>query len=308
MKVSIIIPIYGVESYIESCLKSVCVQDYNNLEVILVDDASPDKSIALAKKFIEGCDRKEIFRIITHKENRGLSAARNTGIEASAGDYIYFLDSDDQLASPNSISLLVKAVVENKADIAIGNYLRVCEDGNYTSKYDKPQQLRNQSLISAFVKGDIPVTAWNKLISKHFFKQGLRFKNGILNEDELFSYQILFTNPSVAMVGEVTYLYYQREGSIMNTANLKRIESPVVVYEEVVSEYLRLGGNNHLILQNLDHFAFRRYVAVMRSAIPSEKKRELYERIKRSQKRIKGIGKMRYIFNGHIYHPVWEDL
>ena len=109
MKVSIIIPIYKVEQFIEDCLRSVYNQSYKNLEIILVDDCTPDDSMLIARNFVS---KKELpkgmeIKFLSHKKNRGLSAARNTGIDAATGDYIYFLDSDDEL-SPDCISLLAE--------------------------------------------------------------------------------------------------------------------------------------------------------------------------------------------------------
>ena len=109
MKVSIIIPVYNVSPYIERCIKSVMNQTYQDIECILVNDASPDDSIDIAKLLIENYDGPIQFQILSHGHNRGLSAARNTGIDASTGDYLYFLDSDDEI-TPDCIKLLMDEV------------------------------------------------------------------------------------------------------------------------------------------------------------------------------------------------------
>ena len=303
MKISIVIPVFKVADFIGKCIESVANQDYEHLEVILVDDASPDNSIDIAVDIINASCRSEIFKIVRHESNRGLSAARNSGIERASGDFLYFLDSDDTLPERNTISSLADCIAD--ADIVIGNYRGILLDRGetYVSKYNIKCMLEGESLIRAFVKGDVPITAWNKLISRKYFDDVMRFKEGILNEDELFSYQLLFMNPRVAMTGTVTYNYNIRSGSIMTTFNINRLLSPIIVYEETIKAYKNIGGGNTLILINLDHFAFRRHVDIVRSGVDEKKKYELYARLSDAQRGIKGVGKMRYLYNCHLFMP-----
>ncbi len=304
MRVSIIIPVYKVENYIEKCLESVFAQSHRDIELIIVDDASPDASMEIAKRAVGRLENNGVsVKYVSHENNRGLSAARNSGIEVAEGDYLYFLDSDDELYDENAIAGLVKAAEETEAHVIVGNYYVSREVNPYIGKYSKKALLKDGDLISAFVKGDLPVMAWNKLISKSVFDKGLRFKEGILNEDELFSYLMLFLNPSVCVTGATTYTYNFREGSIMNSFNIKRLESPVIVYEEATQAYRDLHGKDPRILQNLDHFAFKRYVDIMKSAADYNTKRALYRRLRKAQRSIAGTGKMRYVFNSHIYMP-----
>ena len=109
MKVSIIIPVYNVASYIEECIQSVLDQTYPDLEVVLVDDCGTDHSMELAENLIRKSNRSSIFRIEKHDRNRGLSAARNTGIKTATGEYLYFVDSDDKI-SQDCIEKLVQFV------------------------------------------------------------------------------------------------------------------------------------------------------------------------------------------------------
>lgn len=108
MKVSIIIPVYNVSKYIERCLKSVLGQTWKDLEIILVDDCTPDDSMDIVRGILETSSRSDIVTILKHEKNRGLSAARNTGIRQATGNYLYFLDSDDYLPA-NGIELLADA-------------------------------------------------------------------------------------------------------------------------------------------------------------------------------------------------------
>lgn len=301
MKISIVIPIYKVEAYIEKCLLSVIRQDYKNIELILVDDASPDDSIVIAERTIANSDFCGEYKLITHTENKGLSAARNSGIKVATGDYLFFIDSDDELFDKDSVAVLVRNAIATGADIVVGNYMGVKTDTSYISKYRDTRVLRGDSLISAFVKGDVPITAWNKLINRKMFDAGLMFKEGILNEDELFAYQTIFMNPTVSMSGTTTYRYNIRGGSIMTTLNYNRLISPIIVHEEVVSSY---KGDNAELLRNIDHFAFKRHVNIVMSDADSKTKRYLYQRLRKSQRNIKGVGIMRYIYNFPIFLPL----
>ena len=121
MKVSIIVPVYNVAKYIERCLLSVLNQTWPDLEVILVNDCTPDNSMEIVRRVVASHPRGAVVRCLEHEENRGLSAARNTGISASVGDYLYFLDSDDYI-SANAIELLADAAVQKRPDFVIGNY------------------------------------------------------------------------------------------------------------------------------------------------------------------------------------------
>lgn len=303
-KVSIIIPVYKVEDEIERCLKSVIKQTYQNLNVILVDDCSPDNSISIAQNIISSSTKPNIFRIVTHEKNKGLSAARNTGMSVADGDYIYFLDSDDELYDERSISILVSNAERCNADIVFGNYERIWPEYTRISIYKNQMLLKDEQLVEAYVQGAIPIMAWNQLISHDFLSQsGLKFMEGILNEDNLFSYHVLFKNPVVSLCGVITYKNYVRESSIMNTFNINRLISPIIVYEETIKAYKNINGDDSRIFNNLDHFAFKRYVAIFQSNADKSTKYKLYKRLRRAQSSIQGVGKMRYLYNCHLFMP-----
>ena len=119
-RVSIIIPVYNVEAYIEDCIASVMAQDYEQLEVLIVDDCTPDESISIVEKMISGYEGSHIYRIIRHAKNGGLSAARNSGLHEASGELIYFLDSDDYICE-RAISSLVKLYNQTQASVVVGN-------------------------------------------------------------------------------------------------------------------------------------------------------------------------------------------
>ena len=122
--ISVVVPVYNVEKYIDKCINSIINQTYKNLEIILVDDGSPDNCGNICDEYA----KKDNRIIVIHKENGGLSDARNTGIEVSKGKYITFIDSDDYI-SDNYVSFLYNLIIEYKADISIGKHYVLYENG-----------------------------------------------------------------------------------------------------------------------------------------------------------------------------------
>lgn len=135
MKISVIIPIYCVEEWVEKCINSIIDQGGGDIELIVVDDASTDNSMQIVQRLLSDVKFSVVY--ITHEVNRGLSAARNSGIRAASGDYIYFLDSDDMLA-PNALNSLLEATTNECWDVIVGNYKVLSEEGSYVSqRYNK---------------------------------------------------------------------------------------------------------------------------------------------------------------------------
>ena len=145
--VSIIIPIYNVEKYIVRCIDSVLNQTYRNIEVILVDDCTPDRSMDMAREYIEQSLLSEDldFVYLKHDHNRGLSAARNTGMYAATGDYVYFLDSDDKITE-DCIGVLTKPLEQEIYDFVIGDYTMI---GEYN--YFQPLRVEGEMYGSDFI-------------------------------------------------------------------------------------------------------------------------------------------------------------
>lgn len=167
MKVSIVIPIYNVSVYIENCLESVRRQIYQDLEVILVDDCGTDNSMEIVQEYLEYHNFVEV-KIIHHTHNRGLSAARNTGLEAATGDYVYFLDSDDALME-DCIFILVAPVEAQSYDFVIGNYEVKGSNKEYPALTLPSGALRsNKEILHSYAEGRWYMMAWNKLCNRKF--------------------------------------------------------------------------------------------------------------------------------------------
>lgn len=224
INVSIIIPVYKVSAYIADCLRSVCEQTYSCLEVILVNDATPDDSMEQAAPWIEKLREKYEVKVVDHPVNKGLSAARNTGIKASTTDWIYFLDSDDEL-TPQCIEWMVKQVkLHPSVDFVIGGVKVVGSDWKYPLTC--PSYVNNNDdILRDYVLEKWYVMAVNHLYNKRYIKENnLFFKDGLLHEDELFSFKVATTAQSMATVYEETYVYKIRSGSITSQRKLKNFE------------------------------------------------------------------------------------
>ena len=219
--ISVIVPVYNVERYIEQCVHSICNQTYRNIEIILVDDGSTDSCVQKCD-ILAGLDSR--IKVI-HKENGGLSDARNTGIDSASGDYLMFVDGDDFI-DENMCQELLDALERNSADISICNFLYVGE--NLTDKFvemNEHMPIRDELISGRMViekKVYEPqswywIVAWNKLYSKRLFSS-IRFPKGKIHEDEFIFHQIFMECEKVACVSRALYLYVQRGNSIMNSS------------------------------------------------------------------------------------------
>ena len=224
MKLSIVIPVYNVAPYIEDCLQSVMNQTWQGpLECILVDDCGTDKSVQLIERKLQDYQGPVDFRLVHHKRNRGLSAARNTGIDAVTGDYVYFLDSDDEI-TPDCMERLAAPLAQNQYDFVVGDY-RI--EGSIKPKAPlrlmDGQVVRGADVLHAYRKEEWYMLSVNKLYQVAFLNQHhLRFRDEIIHEDELWSFQIACLAQSMVAVGHETYIYKVREGSITVKKNHDR--------------------------------------------------------------------------------------
>ena len=224
--ISVIVPIYNVEKYLQKCVDSILNQTYENLEIILVDDGSTDNCPKICD-----CYQKKDKRIrVIHKENGGLSDARNCGLDIAKGEYIGFVDSDDFIDS-NMYSLLINIMKKQCTDLAVCNYLKV--DKNYkiiSNKNNdlpiKDERINKRTFFLRIVneKEWYYIVAWNKLYRKDIF-DNLRFPIGKIHEDEFLIHHIINKCKFISCINQPLYYYVERNGSIMNTKfNLKRFD------------------------------------------------------------------------------------
>lgn len=222
MKVSIIIPIYNVASYVEACLQSVFNQTYQNIEILLVDDCGTDDSMDIVTNLIKGYDGNFEIKVLHHPQNKGLSAARNTGIKAASGEYIYFLDSDDTIPH-DGINNLAKKVFEHpNVSFVIGNIQTIGYKTYHYPLLSKEYINNNNDIMADYLQFKWNVMACNKLINKKFFiLHNLYFTEGIYHEDLDFSFKLAYYAKDMACCYDITYYYLIRQNSITTQKKLK---------------------------------------------------------------------------------------
>lgn len=240
LSISIIVPVYNVENYIKDCFQSIVNQTYTApMECLFIDDCGNDNSVQILEGLIKAYDGPIEMRLLHHDKNRGLSGARNTGIANAKGDYLFFLDSDDQLY-PYSISCLVDAALkENMPEMVLGSYHLNIAD-HPLNRYHFNYMLFNgqPTIAKAFLDGKLFCMAPNKLVRREFILDNrLFFKEGIIHEDNLWSFQSFHLAQIVVTIPEITYYYLIHNESIMTSTNQeKRLLSCKVIYDEVVSD------------------------------------------------------------------------
>lgn len=262
--ISVIVPVYKVEKYLDRCVESIAVQSYRNLEIILVDDGSPDKCGSMCDSWTAKDQR---IRVI-HKQNGGLSDARNAGIHASKGEYLVFVDSDDSIA-PEMIERLYKAAQSANAKMALCNVLCVNENGLPTGESDgspiRDECLTAEQILPRFYqeKGLFYIVAWNKLYHRSLLSDET-FPIGKWHEDEFVAAQIIWHAGRVACIDYFGYFYVtQRVGSIMNAQNdirhLDVLEALLIRYRfyQKIGQHALLHETRARVLRALEEYYWR---------------------------------------------------
>ena len=224
--ISIIVPVYNVELYIEDCLKSLINQTYKNIEIIIVIDGSTDESEKICEKYRLLDNRILIIRQV----NKGLSEARNTGIKHARGKYVIFVDSDDWLEK-SAVFDLLEATLKEKAEVVIGQCLITDKhlqnnpiQRNYCSEEDE-QKLNSSSSLKKLFCGRIPAYAWGKLYDISLFKKhGIEFTPHIHYEDIDIMYRLLDKADRIIVINKPIYNYRVREGSITAVFRISDVE------------------------------------------------------------------------------------
>lgn len=219
--ISIIVPVYKVEEYLDKCVQSIVDQTYTNLEIILVDDGSPDRCGNMCEQWA----RKDKRIRVIHKENGGLSDARNAGMEIAAGVYTSFVDSDDWI-HPDFIQTLYEAVSQTGAQIAGCDVCTVYPDQEpeLGGTGDVKVCTAEEAIADILQGRGFRAVAWNKLYLSSLLK-GERYPVGKHHEDEFFTYRIYGKAEKLVYVDQPMYFYLQRQGSIMRSFSIKRLDA-----------------------------------------------------------------------------------
>lgn len=232
MRFSIVVPVYNVEKYIEKCLNSIAEQDFDDYEVIIIDDESKDQSISLAEKYILD---KENYRII-HQQNKGLGGARNTGAEKAKGDYILFLDSDDYLEKDALRKLNNVIKTDSDTDIIAFNVNETDENGRVLRKIRSFSSYVNNVQKNLFVSSP---SAWNKVFKRSFYEgSGFVFPEHRLYEDTSMIRKLIVNTNKIHLLDEYLYNYVQRDGSITHNGISERYKDILIEIKDL-EEYLK---------------------------------------------------------------------
>lgn len=218
--VSVIVPVYNVEEYLGRCVDSILNQTYRHLEVILVDDGAKDSSGTICDAYARKDSRVQVI----HKENGGLSSARNAGIDLASGDYLGFVDSDDWI-EPDTVESLLSAALTHETDLVVaGRWDVKAKTGEKKKGLCPPRRevLSGEELVSRIFRWDnCDSSACDKLFHKHLFRE-VRFPMGVVCEDVPVMYKIVLDAGRIAMLDKPLYNYFHRSGSISyNTVSEK---------------------------------------------------------------------------------------
>ena len=314
-RVSVVIPVYNVERFLNEFVDSFLNQTYSDFEIILVDDGSTDGSGKLCDDYLSVDNRIKVI----HRENGGLSAARNTGMDAATGDYIYFLDSDDYIESVTFEHLVHTAKTDDADIVFFDGYIFYtdCEDDGNTYGYTRKKHYQTDTgktvleelLINEEYRTAVPLTFYK---AHYLQKSIIRFYEGILHEDELFTFQTFIANGTVAHCHEKLYARRIRPASIMTaSSNERRYTSMLAIYNELAEMYRTKRAEGHAA----DMYLIRTAKAVIAryKQLSDEQQVQFadsYKKFKKSVMWFKGFGdmKLKIKCSGPIMNKVYRGI
>lgn len=237
--ISIVVPVYGVEGYLDRCITSILMQTYCNFELILVDDGSRDASGRICDEYAMNDSRI----IVIHKKNGGLSDARNAGIDISKGKYITFIDSDDYVEN-DYLEVLHKAIKKNNSDISICSYQSVYENGKILKQNENyckvlsPEEMCEEILYQT----NFNVSAWAKMYKIELFSN-IRYPVGKIFEDAFTTYKLILKSKSISVDLKICYNYMIRGESILTSSFSEKKLTLIDAYDEMGKEILKKYPN-----------------------------------------------------------------
>lgn len=241
--ISVIVPVYNVEQYLPSCLDSILGSTYTNWECLLVDDGSTDRSGIICDRYAASDARFRVF----HKENGGVSSARNKALENMNGEWLMFLDSDDEILA-SAMQNLLTAAMNSGSDMSMGNYVSVRSKGDdiHSDTYPTPRTMSFEDVLTLFFvypRGRFQGYLTNRIMKASVVRDNhLRFREDIYyKEDGLFLVQyLLYSKKDVPFITDVIYLYKIREGSAMMAASrrynrkyLTNLDARIAILNEI---------------------------------------------------------------------------
>ena len=254
--ITVIVPVYNVEKYLKKCVDSIINQSYQNLEIILVDDGSTDNSGAICDRYVEQDNRI----VVVHKENGGLSDARNAALDIAKGEYIVLVDSDDYVTK-DYVSYMYSLLFENSADISACELKKIYSDTDRLEVCSENVEVMTgcEALEYLLYQRKVAPCAVCKLYKREIF-EGIRYPKGMQYEDLATIYKILHKCKKVVLGKEQKYYYYQRSNSIMNDGfNPKkmdriRVANELKLYVDKYYSQLKLATSTRCFLAGLQVF------------------------------------------------------
>ena len=272
MFISVVIPVYNVEVYIEECLESVIKQTIKDIEIIVVNDGTKDNSIEKIMKY----DDDRI--VIINKENGGLSSARNAGLKVAKGKYTYFIDSDDFLLSNKCLEEMYEIAELDSSDIVVGNGYKYYSNDNMQELYRnknifKRSAMNSKDFLIKFINSDsMQIPVYFNMYKTNLLKENnLFFKEGRIHEDQEFITRTFLLSDKVSIYPESFYAYRQREGSIMSGTKKELSVQHTIMnclelekyYNDNISDvYLKKVLLNKLVSQMLYSFTNCKYGSI----------------------------------------------
>ena len=280
--VSVVIPVYGVESYLDRCIRSVVEQDHERLDIVLVDDGSPDDCPQMCD---EWAARDSRIRVV-HKKNGGLASARNAGLDVIAGDMVTFVDSDDYV-EPNYVSELLHWHKQSGADVVMCSCMHDLEDGSIVAdKRSTPEGDvdSEEALIQFLYHLSLAGPVWGKMFDARFFKnQGVRFHEGLNSEDYYVLAQVFLQMNKIFVRVEPLYHYRIRQGSIVHMDSFNDHSCDEIQIADLCCDYLARHGYHNQ--SALNYFRLQSRADVLFNIFQSDTPHEIYRRIARDMRR-----------------------
>lgn len=250
---SVVIPVYNVEKYLRECIDSVLEQNFEDYEIILVNDGSKDSSGAICDEYAKKDNR---IRVV-HKENGGLSDARNAGTKAAKGDYIIYIDSDDYVIGNEFLADINTKISETNSDIVVYKFRKLYEKSGQIDEcyfsYDFGEETADSDeLLYAMVKKDAYYgMAWTKAFRRSF---AVDFEKGLLGEDMDWFFHLLSKEGSIAVIDKAYIAYRQREGSITSTHKIKNLTDFIYILEK---------WSNNVLISNATELRKKAFLGAM---------------------------------------------
>lgn len=304
--VTVIVPIYNNEKYIDTCLEAVVHQSYENLQIILVDDGSTDQTYEMCRVY------EDSRILLLQKENGGASSARNMGLNYAEGEYVYFADSDDYLEK-HAIEKLVQTAKQEKADCVIleaNNYtedgIKVKKDG-LSFRIDYPHLSGNELIPMLMDNKDYHAAPFLYFAKRSIYEKGLRFEEGIMFEDELFSFQLLRNCNKVVVLREKLYNRRVRLGSVMTSTGkgMFRFESITKVLQRLWEMY-EVEPADKTLKKYVSRITLLWYSYWKQmTEEEKEKKMEEYKEIRKRILKVHGFGSSEVVVRCYGYY-IWR--